>query len=130
MDHLRAHFAFMLGLCCYFLGSILAINVHSNALGVAYAAAIWYGTGFGWTFVCLNTTTAHFYGPSAFPTLNGMALLLTGVVCSPAGYIGGKLFDIRGNYKLAFEINMLVAGGGILALFFETMPLPPDLEGA
>jgi MFS family permease len=130
MDRLRAHFAFMLGLCCYFLGSILAINVHSSALWVAYAAAILYGTGFGWTFVCLNTTTAHFYGPSAFPKLNGMALLLTGVVCSPAGYIGGKLFDIRGNYTLAFEINMLVAAGGILALFFATMPLPPDLEGA
>ena len=128
MDRLRARFAFMLGLCCYFLGSILAINVHSNGLWVAYTAAILYGTGFGWTFVCLNTTTAHFYGSSAFPKLNGMALLLTGVVSSPAGYIGGKLFDIRGNYTLAFEINMLVAAGGILALFFAKMPLPPDLD--
>jgi sugar phosphate permease len=128
MDRLTARFAFIMGLCCYFLGSAMAISVNSHALLIAYVAAILYGTGFGWTFVCLNTTTAHFYGPSAFPKLNGMALLLTGVVCSPAGYIGGKLFDIRGNYTLAFEINMLVTAGGIVALFFATMPDPPQLE--
>jgi MFS family permease len=129
MDRLTARFAFILGLCCYFLGSVLAISVNSHALWIAYAAAILYGTGFGWTFVCLNTTTAHFYGPAAFPKLNGMALLLTGAVCSPAGFIGGKLFDVLGNYRLAFEINMLVAALGIAALFFATMPIPPPHEG-
>jgi MFS family permease len=128
MDRLTARFAFILGLCCYFIGSVLAISVHSRSLWIAYAAAVLYGTGFGWTFVCLNTTTAHFYGPSAFPKLNGLALLLTGVVCSPAGYIGGKLFDIHGNYTRAFEINMLVAAGGIVALCFATMPIPPEIR--
>jgi hypothetical protein len=115
-----------MGLCCYFVGSILAISVNSQALLIAYIAAILYGVGFGWTFVCLNTSTAHFYGPSAFPKLNGLALLLTAIFCSPAGVIGGKLFDIYGNYTLAFEVNMLVAAGGIVALSFATMPVPPQ----
>jgi hypothetical protein len=35
------------------------------------------------------------------------------------------LFDIHGNYTLAFEINMLVVACGIAALFFATMPAPP-----
>ena len=126
MDRLTARFAFMMGLCCYFVGSILAISVNSQALLIAYIAAILYGVGFGWTFVCLNTSTAHFYGPSAFPKLNGLALLLTAIFCSPAGVIGGKLFDIYGNYTLAFEVNMLVAAGGIVALSFATMPVPPQ----
>lgn len=127
MDRLTARFAFMMGLCCYFAGSMLAISVNSHALLIAYMAAILYGVGFGWTFVCLNTSTAHFYGPSAFPKLNGLALLLTAIFCSPAGVIGGKLFDIYGNYTLAFELNMLVAAGGIVALSFATMPVPPQI---
>jgi hypothetical protein len=74
----------------------------------------------------LNTSTAHFYGPAAFPTLNGTAMLLTAVFCSPAGFIGGKLFDLYASYTAAFEINMILAGGGIVALLFATMPVPPE----
>jgi MFS family permease len=129
MDRLPARFAFMMGLCCYLLGSVLAISVNSHALLIAYLAAILYGTGFGWTFICLNTSTAHFFGPLAFPELNGMALLLTGVFCSPAGFIGGRLFDIHGNYTLAFELNMVVAACGIVASLFAMMPLPPGSRG-
>lgn len=127
MDRLSARFAFMMGLCCYFVGSVLAISVNSHALLIAYIAAILYGVGFGWTFVCLNTSTAHFFGPFAFPKLNGLALLLTAIFCSPAGVIGGKLFDAYGNYTLAFELNMFVAAVGIVALCFATMPVPPQI---
>ncbi|HKT47039.1 MAG TPA: MFS transporter [Candidatus Acidoferrales bacterium] len=125
MDKLAARFAFMLGLCCYFAGSLLAIDAHPAALWGAFLAAILYGLGFGWTFVCLNTATAHFFGPAAFPKLNGMAMLLTAILCSPAGFIGGKLFDVYGSYTRAFTLNMLIAGIGIAALAFARMPAPP-----
>ena len=126
MDRLIARLAFMLGLGCYFVGSILALNVSAHALWVAYFAAIFYGLGFGWTFVCMNTSTAHFYGPAAFPKLGGTAMVLTAIFSAPAGVIGGKLFDTYGNYTLAFEINMMIAAGGIVALLFATMPAPPE----
>lgn len=125
MDRWTARVAFMTGLGCYFLGSILALRVTPAALWIASLAAILYGTGFGWTFICMNTATAHFYGPLAFPKLSGMAMLLTAVFCSPAGFIGGKLFDIYANYTRAFEINMMIAAGGVAALFFAKMPGPP-----
>jgi MFS family permease len=128
MDRMAARYAFMLGLCCYFLGSVLAIRVNPHALWIAYLAAILYGTGFGWTFICVNTATGHFFGPSAFPKLNGLMLLLTAVFCSPAGYIGGKLFDLYGNYTLAFEINILISAAGVVALFFARMPTPPAMD--
>jgi MFS family permease len=125
MDRLAARFAFIMGLCCYFLGSMLALRVTPDALWIAYSAAILYGTGFGWTFVCLNTASGHYYGPRAFPKLNGMSLVLTAIFCSPAGVIGGKLFDIHGNYTRAIELNMVIAACGVVALFFATMPVPP-----
>src|SRR6516162_8514082 len=42
------------------------------------------------------------------------------------GFIGGKLFDLYASYTAAFEINMILAGGGIVALLFATMPVPPE----
>jgi MFS family permease len=125
MDKMPARFAFMSGLCCYFLGSFLAMRVDSSTFLVAVAAAILYGTGFGWTFVCMNTMTAHYYGPVAFPKVNGMVLLVTGVVGSPAGVIGGKLFDRFGSYTPAFELNILISALGILALAFASVPQHP-----
>lgn len=122
MDKMPARFAFMSGLSCYFLGSFLAMNVQSTAFALAVTAGILYGTAFGWTFVCMNTITAHYFGPAAFPKVNGMMLLLTGIVGAPAGVIGGRLFDSYGSYAPAFELNILISAIGILALAFAPMP--------
>jgi len=126
MDRMVARYAFMLGLCLYFVGSFLAIRVAPSALWIAYCAAILYGLAFGWTFICLNTVTGHFYGPKAFPRLNGMQLLLGAVFCSPAGFLGGRIFDAYHSYKLAFELNCVVAAIGIVAVSFAKMPAPPE----
>ncbi len=126
MDRMAARYAFMLGLCLYFLGSFLAIRVAPDALWIAYSAAISYGLAFGWTFICLNTVTGHFYGPAAFPKLNGMQLVLGAVFCSPAGFLGGRIFDAYHSYTLAFELNCVVAAIGIVAVFFARMPTPPE----
>lgn len=130
MDKMAARFAFMLGICCYFIGSFLAINVTANALMVAFIAAILYGAGFGWTFVCLNTMVGNFYGPVAFPKVNGMVLLISAIACSPAGLVGGKLFDTFKSYTPAFELNVGICVIGIIALIFATMPKPKGAKTA
>jgi len=124
MDKVTPRYAFMMGLCCYLAGSVLAIEVRAHPLPMAFAAAILYGVAFGWTFVCLNAITARFYGPSAYPKLNGMMLLLTGIACSPAGMVGGEVFDKLGSYTAAFALNMALAVIGIFALSFATAPQP------
>jgi hypothetical protein len=54
-----------------------------------------------------------------------MTLVLAALFCAPAGYLGGKLFDLYHSYKLAFELNSAVAAIGVIALFFARMPEPP-----
>ena len=49
---------------------------------------------------------------------------LISLFASPAGWVGGKLFDIYGNYTKAIELNALLAAVGILAIAFATMPRP------
>jgi hypothetical protein len=53
-----------------------------------------------------------------------MNLLVGGLLSSPAGFIGGKLFDLYRSYTIGFEFNMLIAGLGIVALAFARVPRP------
>ncbi|VBB05786.1 Hypothetical protein LUCI_0997 [Lucifera butyrica] len=125
IDKMAARFAFMLGIGCYFIGSFLAIHVSASTIPVAFLAAILYGTGFGWTFVCLNTMSGNFFGPAAFPKVNGSVLLISALCCSPAGIVGGKLFDMFQSYTPAFELIIGICIFGIITLCFATMPEPP-----
>ena len=124
VDKIPARYAFISGLCCYFVGSLLALRIHADTLAIAFAAAIFYGAAFGWTFICMNTATAHFFGPAAYPKLNGLNLLIGGLISSPAGFVGGKLFDVYRSYALGFALNMVVVAIGIVALAFAAAPKP------
>jgi MFS family permease len=126
MDTISARYAFMMGLSCCLVGSIAALRVGPASLGMADAAAVLYGLSIGWAFTCMTTCVAHFYGPTAFPKLAGMALLLTSGGASPAGIIGGRIFDIYGSYRPAFELNFVITVIGIVAIAFATLPRPRD----
>jgi len=122
MDTMTARWAFMIGLFCYLFGSLAALRVGPESLLVANSAAVLYGLGIGWTFTCMTTCIAHFFGPAAFPKLAATALLLTSGGASPAGWVGGKIFDLYGGYSRAWQLNIVITVIGIVAILFATMP--------
>jgi hypothetical protein len=66
----------------------------------------------------------HYYGPKAYPKLSGMYIFLTSGFASPAGFVGGKIFDIYGSYTKSFELDAALATVAILAVIFAAMPKP------
>ena len=124
MDTISGRVAFIVGLSIFVVGSLLAIRVSADRLAIAFTAAALYGVAFGWTFTCMNTCTAHYFGATAFPKLNGTTIFVTSVIASPAGAIGGKIFDVSGGYARAFDLNIVLALIGILAVAFAKMPHP------
>lgn len=130
VDTMAARWAFLLGLCCYLFGSVAALRAGPGALVLVDAAGILYGLAIGWTFTCMTTAVAHFFGPSAFPKLAGTLLLLTSGGASPAGWVGGKIFDMYGGYARAWELNIIVTVVGIVAIVFATMPRPSTERSA
>lgn len=125
MDKIAARYVFMLGMCCYLAGSYLAVQAAPEAMMSAYIAAILYGAGFGWTFVAQNTMLGNFFGPAAFPKVNGMLQAISAVIVSGAGVVGGKLFDMFHSYTPAFELNAAICVAGVICVLFATMPKPP-----
>jgi len=124
MDIMNSRLVFALGLLIYFIGSYFAIAVRADALVFMYLGSVLYGIAYGWTFSCISTITAHYYGPAAFPKLYGTMTLLISACASPAGYVGGKIFDLYGNYTRAIELNCVMAAIGIIAIAFAAMPKP------
>lgn len=124
MDVINARVAFVTSLCVYFIASYLGIIVRPEAMIIAYAAAFLNGSAYGWAFTCANTMTAHYYGPQAFPKLYGTMTFLTSTLASPAGLVGGRIFDLYHNYTRGFELNCVMAAVGILAIAFAAMPKP------
>jgi MFS family permease len=130
MDYINSRVAFVLGLAVYFVGSYLAIAAMPGALWMAYLAALLNGAAYGWAFTCVGTMVAHYYGPSAFPKLYGTMTLLISTIASPAGAVGGWIFDVYKSYTPAFELNALLAAVGIVAIVFAAMPKPRSEVGA
>lgn len=124
MDYLNARLAFALGVSIYFVSSYLAVMSRADTLALAYAASVLQGLAYGWTYSCTNTMIGHYYGPKAYPKLSGMYILLTSGFASPAGAVGGKIFDLYGSYAKSFELDAVLAAIGILAIAFATMPRP------
>lgn len=132
MDRMSARYAFALGLSFYVIGSLIAIRLTPETLNLAYLAGMLYGCAFGWAFVCLNTTTGNFFGVRSFSRINGVVMMMSAALCSPAAIVAGRLFDVYRSYVPAFELNMMLAVLGIGALLFARMPQlrRPGLAGA
>jgi MFS family permease len=124
MDYLNARLAFILGVSIYLVSSYLAIVSRADTLTLAYGASVLQGLAYGWTYSCSNTMIGHYYGPKAYPKLSGMYILLTSGCASPAGAVGGKIFDIYGSYTKSFELDAVLAMVAIIAMVFAAMPEP------
>ena len=126
MDYLNARLVFVLGASLYFVSSYLAFTSRADALALAYVASALQGIAYGWTYSCTNTMIGHYYGPKAYPKLSGMYIFLTSGFASPAGFVGGMIFDRYGSYVKSFELNGLLAVIGIVAVIFAVMPTPRE----
>jgi len=122
MDTINARVAFLIGLCCYLFGSVAALRAGPDSLLIADSAAVFYGLAIGWTFTCMTTCVAHYFGPAAFPKLAGTLLFWTSGGASPAAWVGGKIFDMYGGYARAWQLNMAITVIGIVAILFAAMP--------
>jgi MFS family permease len=126
MDFVSARVTYVLGLSLFIAGSYFyALINRPDAIIPAYVAAALCGCSYGWVFTCVTTMLGNFYGRKAFPKLYGTLTLFISTCASPAGYVGGKIFDVYGSYKLAILLNVILSAIAIVAILFTIMPTPP-----
>ncbi|HEY4355232.1 MAG TPA: MFS transporter [Acidobacteriaceae bacterium] len=125
MDFINARLSYTLALSLILVGSYCyALVNRPDAIAPAYLAAALYGVSHGWVFSCVATMTGNYYGREAFPKLYGTMMLFISAGASPAGYLGGKMFEMSGSYTSAIVLNAALSVVGIAAILFAAVPLP------
>ena len=119
-------FAYAVGLSLVIAGSYYYSLVNRpDAIVWAYLAGALYGSAHGWVFTCVATMTGNYYGRKVFPKLYGTMMLLISACASPAGYLGGKVFDVYGSYTPAIIANVILSVIAIAAILFARALSPP-----
>jgi MFS family permease len=123
MDFINARLSYVIALSLIIGGSYFYTLVdRPDSIIPAYLAAALYGVSHGWVFSCVATMTGNYYGRDVFPKLYGTMMLFISAGASPAGYLGGKLFELYGSYTTAIVLNGALSVIGIAAILFATMP--------
>jgi MFS family permease len=80
------------------------------------------GLCYGGFFALSPALTSNFFGQESFAKINSVfaPLLLPFVATAPAG--AGYIFDIYGNYDLAFLIGSILLGLSLIAAICLTPP--------
>ncbi|HCX65939.1 MAG TPA: MFS transporter [Eubacteriaceae bacterium] len=123
-ERIQARYVLASGILPSIIGAFIALNA-TSALPAFIGAAL-FGMGFGWPYTAMLTTLANFYGVKAYPQVMGTMMLLTAVVCSPAGMIGGIIFDIQNSYALAFRSIWILGLVGVVFALFARLPQHAD----
>ena len=81
-----------------------------------YLFAALYGTAHGASFALLSPIIASMFGIGSLGAILGMVLFVgtIGGLISPV--LAGWIFDIMGNYELAFWISLAFSGVGLILI--------------
>ena len=83
-----------------------------------YGFALFFGVGLGGESAGFPILMRQYYGfaPSAAP--HGTQMLWAGLGMALGGWVGGIVYDIYGNYNIAFVISILASFAGMVSVFF------------
>ena len=79
---------------------------------------MFFGIGLGGESAGFPILMRQYYGfaPSAAP--HGTQMLWAGLGMALGGWVGGIVYDIYGNYNIAFVISILASFAGMVSVFF------------
>ncbi len=121
LDKYSANYVWIGGLLFYIAAIITTFSITSPPM--AYLAAGLFGYAFGHTFNCQATIMGNYFGVKAYAKSMGLFTMITSTICSSAGIIGGKIFDITNSYNGAFYIILVITSISIVALYFTKIPV-------
>lgn len=83
-----------------------------------YGFALFFGVGLGGESAGFPILLRQYYGfaPSAAP--HGMQMLWAGLGMALGGLIGGIVYDIYGNYNIAFLVSIFASFAGMASIYF------------
>ena len=96
----------------------------STGLSLLYPAVAAFGVSYGGTTALFPAIVGDFFGRIAVGTIVGFIFTVAGSTAAFGPAVAGYLYDVYGNYEMAFLLSSGLNFLGLLLLFFLKKPRP------
>lgn len=90
------------------IAALLTIKSPSQSVQPYIFALLW-GCSYGTTIIIVAVVSANLYQGKSFGVIFGFIMLVGQILGSPGAWLGGYLFDLYGNYNMAFTLAIISA---------------------
>ena len=110
-------------------GAVLIIAAFPSNLAMVYVFAVLFGIGFGGTSPLATAIRGDYFGRASFGKILGISSVPMNILLLGASPFAGLMYDLKGNYTMAFQtlaaLNFL---GAVLLLMARKPKLTPAVQ--
>jgi MFS family permease len=122
-DHIKAKYAATIGFILQAAGIIILLNIDKESPAfMLWAFAFMMGLGIGSWLPTMSMLVSQNFGLIVYPTIFGIMTLCQCIGAATGPAVTGRLFDIIGDYKLAFVILLALYAIVSPAILFVHKP--------
>jgi len=103
-------------LCSSLLALALILLIFTNSLWTFYLFAAAFGFAYGGEVPLIPLFISHFFGIRSMAALMGFLLFISNIGGALGPWVGGKIYDLTGSYRIAFLIGAIA---GIILLLMS-----------
>jgi MFS family permease len=112
----------LLGLCLLFQGLSVFILMAAGPFPFLVAFILVYGSAFGAVSPLRASVLADHFGRAAYGVISSVVALPSGIFAGIGPFLAGLLYDLYGDYRLAFSLTAAAFLGASLAVFLTPRP--------
>jgi len=114
----------LLGLCLLFQGLSVFLLMAAGPFPFLVAFIVVYGSAFGAISPLRASVLADHFGRVAFGAITSAQGVSSGIFAGIGPFLAGFLYDLYGDYRLAFSLTAAAFLGASLAIFLTPRPRP------
>jgi MFS family permease len=122
-DYIQPKYTLIIGSIIQACAVLLLMNITSSSpLPLLWTYGILIGLGYGCWLPALSMNTTFYFGLIAYSVIFGIYNFLFATGCAIGPVVGGYIFDINGNYHLAFLLCFVFYAVTVLMILLVRRP--------
>jgi len=122
-DRMKANYVTAIGFILQVIGIIILLNINKESpIVMLWAFSFTMGLGIGSWLPTMSMLVSQNFGLIVYPTIFGIMTLCQCLGASVGPAVAGRLYDVMGDYKLAFLILLGLYAVALPAVLFVRQP--------
>lgn len=115
---------------CFLLqiGGLALILLGTGSMAVVWAFVVVFGLGIGGIFALEPLLVSQYFGLISFGAIYGGLWAFITIATATGPFIAGYIFDVTGNYDMAFILSILITSIALILIFLLGPPKPSRLD--